>query len=140
MSDPRKIQRLMALTARLTDALTADIAALERGRPREMRSPSTEVQQLTALYTREAASFAPSVVQTLPKEARDQLKAATAAFRDVLAKHGRILTRVRTTTEGMIRAIADDVAKRKNAQLPYAAPAMPVKPRGPGAMIFNNVV
>ncbi len=139
MSDPRKIERLMALTARLTEALSADIAALERGRPREMRSPSMEVQQLTALYTREAASFAPSAVQALPKEARDLLTAATAGFRDVLARHGRILTRVRKTTEGMIRAIADDVAKRKNAQRPYP-PAAPVKPRGAGAMIYNNVV
>jgi hypothetical protein len=142
MSDPRKIERLMALTARLTEALTADIAALERGRPREMRSPSAEVQQLTALYAREAASFAPSAVQTLPKEARDQLTSATAAFRDVLARHGRILTRVRSTTEGMIRAIADDVARRKNAQRPYspATTAAPAKPGGAGAMIFNNVV
>jgi hypothetical protein len=142
MSDPRKIERLMALTARLTEALKADIAALERGRPREMRSPSNEVQQMTALYTREAASFAPSAVQTLPKDARDQLTNATAAFRDVLALHGRILSRVRNTTEGMIRAIADDVAKRKNAQRPYAPTATPapVKPRADSAMIFNKVV
>jgi hypothetical protein len=139
MSDPRKIDRLMALTARLTEALLADIAALERARPREMRSPSAEVQQLTALYTREAASFAPSIVQTLPKELRDDLLSATAEFRDVLARHGRVLMRVRTMTEGMIRAIADDVSKRKNAQRPYA-PTAPIKPSSPGAMIFNSVI
>jgi hypothetical protein len=139
MSDSRKIERLMALTARLTEALSADIDALERGRPREMRSPGLEVQQMTALYAREAASFAPSAVQALPKDARDQLTAATAEFRDVLARHGRILTRVRITTEGMIRAIAADVAKRKSAQQPYT-PVAPVKPRAAGAMIFNSVV
>ncbi|HWU25646.1 MAG TPA: hypothetical protein VN154_04525 [Rhizomicrobium sp.] len=139
MSEPRKIDRLLALTERLTEALLADIAALERCRPREMRSPSIEVQQMTALYAREAASFAPSVVQVLPKEARDRLTAATAAFREVLARHGQILLRVRNATEGMIRAIAEDVAKRKNAQRPYA-PAAPVKANTPGAMIYNKVV
>jgi hypothetical protein len=139
MSDSRKIERLMALTERLTEALSADIAALERGRPREMRSPSAEVQQLTALYAREAAGFAPSIVHALPKGDRDRLAETTANFRDVLARHGRILTRVRGATEGMIRAIADDVAKRKNSQRPYA-PTMPTKPPSSGALIVNSVV
>lgn len=139
MSDPRKIERLMALTARLTDALLADIAALERGRPREMRSPNLDVQQMTSLYAREAAAFAPSAVQALPKDARDQLTDATKSFRDVLSRHGQILTRVRNATEGMIHAIVEDVAKKKNAQRPYV-PAKPAKTNSPGAMIFNSVV
>jgi hypothetical protein len=138
-TDANKIQRLMALTERLTDALKADIAALEKGRPREMRSPGTEVQQLTALYSREAASFTPAAVKLLPKDARDTLTAATARFRDVLALHTRIVTRVKNATEGMVRAIADDVARRKSALRPYsAAPA--ARPRSPGALIYNNVV
>jgi hypothetical protein len=136
--DPRKIERLVALTLRLTDALLADIAALERGRPREMRSHKADVQQLTALYSREAQAFSVDVVKALPRSAREQLTEATARFREVLALHVRILTRVRSATEGMIRAIADDVAKRKNAQRPYALkpPAMP----SPGALIYNSVV
>ena len=137
--DPRKIERLLALTERLKQALEADIAALERGRPREMRSPSAEVQQLTALYTREAAAFSPSIVQALPKDLREKLTGATSRFRDVLTQHGRVLTRVRTCTEGMIRAIADDVAKKRNAQRPYT-PVQAAKPRSPGALLYNSVV
>lgn len=137
-TDPRKIERLLALTERLTEALEADIAALERGRPREMRSPGAEVQQLTALYSREAAGFQPAVVKALPPEARARLTEATARFREVLARHGRILTRVRTATEGMIRAIAEDVAKRKSAQRPYA-PATLAKPTSAGALLYNRV-
>jgi hypothetical protein len=137
--DARKIERLMALTARLTEALQTDIAALERGRPREMRSPTLEVQQLTALYSREAASITPAAIKTLPKEAQDKLTEATRRFREVLALHGRKLMRVRTLTEGMIRAIADDVAKRKAQQRPYA-PMQTAKPSSPGAIIYNNVV
>jgi hypothetical protein len=139
MIDPRKLERLMALTERLTEALLADIAALEKGRPREMRSPQQDVQQLTALYTREAASLAPSALQSLPKDARERLISATSDFRDVLARHGRVLMRVRSATEGMIRAIADDVAKRKHARRPYA-PTMTAASGPTGAMIFNNVV
>jgi hypothetical protein len=138
-ADASKIQRLMALTERLTDALRADIAALERGRPREMRTPAADVQQLTALYSREAACFTPAAVRALPKEARDTLTTVTARFREVLALHTRIVTRVKNATEGMVRAIADDVAKRKSALRPYS-PVPAARPRSPGAMIYNNLV
>ena len=139
IADPAKAKRLVALTQRLTEALEADIAALERGRPREMRTPQPAVQQLAALYTREAAGFAPSSVHALPKPERELLTLSTQRFREVLAQHGRILTRVKSCTEGMVRAIADDVATKRNAQRPYsAAPA--AKPRAPGAILYNSVV
>jgi len=138
--DARKIERLMALTERLTEALRADIAALERGRPREMRSPEAEVQQLTLLYSREAASFNPAAVQMLPKEARETLTAATTRFRELLAEHSRILARVKNATEGMIHAIAEDVARKKNSQRPYAPQQAAQRYRSPGAMLYNSVV
>jgi hypothetical protein len=136
--DARKIERLVVLTKRLTEALQEDIAALERGRPRDMHTPKPEVQQLALLYTNEANGFSPETVEALPRDARDQLTAVTARFREVLALHGRILNRVRTATEGMIRAIADDVAKRRNAHRPYTP--NPGASRAPGALIYNNVV
>lgn len=136
--DPRKIERIVVLTERLTDVLEADIAALERGRPREMRAHQPDVQQMTALYSREANALSPEIVEALPRDARDHLTRVTARFREVLALHVRILTRVRSSTEGMIRAIAEDVAKRRNAQRPYT-PKPPAAP-SPGALIYNNVV
>jgi hypothetical protein len=137
-TDPHKVERLMALTERLTEALSDDIAALERGRPREMRTPQPEVQQLTALYRNEAAYFTLAVVNSMPKDVRDRLSGTTARFKDVLAQHCRVLSRVKTCSEGMIRAIADDVAKSREAQRPYS----PVKsmPKGIGAIVYNKVV
>lgn len=138
-TDPRKIERLLVLTERLTKALNDDIAALERGRPREMRSHKPEVQQLTALYAREAQALSNAAIKTLPKEAHDRLVEATARFREVLALHNRVLTRVRNCTEGMIHAIAEDVSKKKQALRPYSPPAN-AKPKAPGAIVYNNVV
>lgn len=136
--DPRKIERLMALTERLTEALQEDIVALERGRPREMHTPRPEVQQLTALYRNEAAYFTLAVVNALPQEGRNRLSATTARFKEVLTQHGRVLMRVKTCSEGMIKAIADDVAKKRNAQQPYSP--VPAIPRGIGAIVHNSVV
>ena len=138
-TDPRKIEKLLVLTERLTEALNDDIAALERGRPREMRSHKPEVQQLLALYSREVQGLNAAAAKGLPREAQDRLMEATAKFRETLALHNRILTRVKTCTEGMIKAIADDVAKKRSAQRPYTPPVN-VKPRTPGAIVYNSVV
>jgi hypothetical protein len=138
-TDPRKIEKLLALTQRLTEALNDDIAALERGRPREMRSHRPEVQQLLALYGREVQALNNSAVNALPKEALARLTQVTTRFRETLALHNRVLTRVRNCTEGMIRAIAEDVAKKRTAQQPYV-PVAKTKPRGPGAIVYNSVV
>ena len=139
MTDPRKIEKLLALTARLTEALNDDITALERGRPREMRSPKPEVQQLLALYGREVQGLSAAAAKGLPKEAQARLRDATAKFRETLALHNRILTRVKNCTEGMIHAIAEDVAKKRAEKLPYSPPVN-TKPRTPGAIVYNSVV
>ncbi|HTW34264.1 MAG TPA: hypothetical protein VMU31_02795 [Rhizomicrobium sp.] len=138
-TDPRKIEKLLMLTARLTEALNADIAALERGRPREMRSHRPEVQQLLALYGREVQSLSLTAAKGLPRDAQERLREATGKFRETLAVHNRVLTRVKSCTEGMIRAIADDVAKKRAARQPYSPPVN-TKPRTPGAIVYNNVV
>jgi hypothetical protein len=135
----RRAERLIALTERLTGVLKDDIAALERGRPREMRSPNSDAQQLITFYRNETQGFNPALAEGLPLAERLRLNDATVRFREVLALHHRIVSRVKTCSEGMIRAIADDVAKKRSAQRPYTTPAT-AKPRTPGAIVYNNVV
>jgi hypothetical protein len=72
-----KIERVLALTERLTEALKADIKALEQGRPREMRTIEPETQQLAALYGREANAINAATVKTLPAQTRAKLADAT---------------------------------------------------------------
>jgi hypothetical protein len=139
MSAPAKFERLIALTERLTEALKADIAALERGRAKEMRTIAPEVQQLTALYGREAVGLDAASARAAAPELRARLTQATKHFHETLALHTRLLTRVRNAGEGLIRAVALDVEKKRSAQRPYARMA-PQAPRSTGAMIYNNVV
>jgi len=134
-----RIERLIALTERLTVALEADIAALERGRAREMRSIEPDIQQLTAFYGREAAAVGPAMAKAALPATRARLAQVTKRFRETLALHARILARVRNASEGLIRAVAQDVEKRRQATRPYARTPAPVT-RSTGAMIYNSVV
>ncbi|MDE3113990.1 MAG: hypothetical protein KGL26_00180 [Pseudomonadota bacterium] len=146
IADPR-IDRLVIMAERLIEALSADIAALEKGRPREMRSLDPEIQTLSAQYTREAAQLGPAALQAMPAEARARLTSVTKRFQDVLTLHGRVLTRIRGASEGIIKAVAEEVDRRRLRGRPYAPPgksygARPAAPRpsSTGAMLYNHVV
>ena len=142
MSHPEqaRIERLVALAERLIAALEADIAALAAGKPQDMKSTDPEIQKLTALYSREAAGFNPAAAKAVPKEIMARLLDSTGRIRASLARHARLLTRVRNASEGMIRAIADEVERRRAPMRPYAPPLRAQPQRPSGAMIFNSVV
>jgi hypothetical protein len=133
-----KIERLVALTERLTETLAADIALLESGKAREMRVIAPDMQQLTLLYNREAGGVDIAATRAAPPALRERLMSATKRFRETLALHARVLTRVKNASEGLIQAIAGDAEKKRSAARPYGrlAPA----PRSTGAMLYNSVV
>lgn len=132
-----KVERVLALTKRLTEALTGDIAALDSGQPSQMCSIAPETQQLVALYARETGAIKP-VLKTLPSDLRARLTKAVAVLHEALGEHERRLTRVRNASEGMIRAIVEDVERKKRMTRPYA-PRAAYRPAAP-AMLYNGVV
>jgi len=131
-----KIDRVLALTERLTAALLADIDALERGKPSEMRSIDPETQQVVARYARETASLRPHL-KCLPAALRGRLVDTTTRLHDALGRHERRVARVRHASEGMIRAIVDDVERKKRLTRPYALRRVGA---APASMLFNGVV
>jgi hypothetical protein len=136
--DPR-IERIVKMAERLIEALEADIAALERGAPSEMRTGDPEIQKLSAIYSREAATITMAAAKEASAPLRAALTAVTKRFAETLSRHVRIVTRVKAASEGMIRAIAEEV-DRLNAPKRTYAPRSEAAPRQPGAMIFNSVV
>ena len=131
-----KIEKVILIAERLIAALEADIAALERGMPQAMRTIDPEVQKLTLLYAREASALIPALAKNAPDALRTRLTATTQHFREVLLKHARILTRVRSASEGMIQTVAQEVERRRAVGRPYG-PATRARPAG--AMVFNAV-
>ena len=132
-----KIERVIALAERLIAALEADIAALEANQPQAMRTLDPEVQKLSLLYAREAASLSAPLAKAAPAPLRDKLTATTARFREVLALQVRILTRVRNASEGMIQAVAKEVERRRAVTRPYGPKPTPA--RVPGAMLYSKL-
>jgi hypothetical protein len=140
MSEARvKVERVISLTDRIADMLGADIAALEKGSAKELRTNDPTVQQLTLLYAREAGTVNAVIVKAVPAELRQKLAASTKRMNDTLKRHQRIITRVRNASEGMIRAVASEVERQRRFQRNYSrVPA--AKPQSTGSLLYNNVV
>lgn len=134
-----RIERVIAMGERLIEALSADIAALEKGEPRNMRSIEPEIQQLSAQYGREAAGLnADALRKNANQPLYAKLKAVTGKLREILLQHARLLVRIKNASEGMIRAVAEEVDRRRIAARPYAPKN--AYARQPAAMIYNSVV
>ena len=139
MNDEPRIERLIAMAERLTAMLEQDIAALKAGKPQALSVGDPEFQRLTVTYGREAQGFDMRIAQSARAELRARFLAITGKFREVLQMHGRLLTRMKNATEGMIRAIAQEV-ETANAPMRTYGPRPGAAPQSSGAMIFNRVV
>ena len=104
-----------------------------------MVSLDPEIQKLTAVYGREAQNFDIRIAKSAPVALRTRFLTITAKFREVLQLHGRMLTRVKNASEGMVQAIAREV-ERMNAPTRTYGPRPTAAPRSSGAMVFNKVV
>jgi hypothetical protein len=139
ISDEPRIERMIAMAERLIAALESDIAALTAGNVVSLKTADPEVQKLTAQYGREAQDFDLRIAQAAPVTLRTRFLTITARFREVLQLHTRLLARVKNASEGMIRAIVNEV-DRMNAPTRVYGPRPGYRPQSSGAMVFNRVV
>ena len=119
------VERLIALTEQLTLNIGRDADAFEARRPHEVAGRVEETARLANLYRHESARVRedPSLVAGAPLALRQRLIGASRSFDETLARHGRALFAVKTVTEGVVRAIAQEVANHRSAGAGY----------GPGA-------
>jgi hypothetical protein len=128
--DPaQRVEQLIQLTERLTKFLKAELKAFEARRPQDAAANSAETQRLANLYRHESARIRadPSLIAGAPANLRRRLIEATTAFDEVLARHGRALYAAKTITEGLVRAIAEEVAQQRRRVSAY----------GPGARQYR---
>ena len=127
--------QLVALTERLTALISEQLRAFEARRPQDAAINAEETARLANLYRHESLKVKsdPGSLDGAPPELHEKLVAATRAFDAVLARHGRAVEAAKTITEGLIRAIAEEVHKQRHAVTSYGhkgmqapRPAIPV--------------
>jgi len=120
-----RVEQLTELTERLTALIAFQAKAFESHRPQDAAARLDEVARLANFYRHESAEVRqnPALVSAAPAALRQKLIRATEAFEAVMARQGRALAAAKTVTEGIVRAVAEEVAAQRNAGAGY----------GPGA-------
>ena len=110
-----RVRQLTTLTERLTDLVARQCQHFEARAPQEGAEAMAEAAKLANVYRHESMRVRsdPGLVASAPLELRQRLIRATEAFEAVLARHGRALQAARTVTEGLVRAIANEVANQR---------------------------
>jgi hypothetical protein len=119
------LERMVALTERLTQLLAEQARAFEQHRPQDAAATLPEVTRMTADYRAGSAHVRanPQLAQAASPELRARLLRATEAFDAVLQRQGRALAASKTVTEGLVKAVAEEIAARRSVGQGY----------GPGA-------
>jgi len=118
-----RVEQMIILTERLTDLIAQQAAHFEARRTTDAAAMHEEVSRLANLYRHESMRVRadPRLVSTSPSEARTRLVRATEAFDSVLARQGRAIEAARTVSEGLVKAIAEEVAAQRTQTSVYGA-------------------
>jgi hypothetical protein len=117
------LRRLTDLTDRLTARLEKEADAFASRRPQDAAAGLAETQELANAYRRETAQVKtnPALIAAAPANERTALIRATEAFEAALATHARTVEAARSISEGLVRAIAQEVAGARALGTGYGA-------------------
>jgi hypothetical protein len=123
--DDDRAQQLIALTERLTKRLLEETQAFESRRPQTVAARAEETMQLANVYRHESLRIRhnPALLQGCKPELKKHLVQSTIAFQTVLARHGRAVKAAKTLTEGLVKAIANEVSAQRTRNAGYGPTA-----------------
>lgn len=116
-----RVEQLIALTERLTAAIRLDLADFEARRPQDALPRAEETARLANMYRHESARVRrnPGLIAEASAAARAELKRATQAFETLLARHTQTVAAAKTITEGLVQAIAEELASTQPGSAAY---------------------
>jgi hypothetical protein len=115
------LEAMISLTENLTRMLAEQARAFEEHRPQDAAPDLAEVTRLAGLYRAGSAQVRaqPQLYQSAPLDVRRRLLRATEAFDAVLQRQGRALGASKTVTEGVVKAIAEEIALKRSVGRAY---------------------
>ncbi|MDO1559708.1 flagellar basal-body protein FlbY [Brevundimonas sp. 2R-24] len=108
-----RARQLTTVAELLTERLTVEAAAFEARRPQDVAAGVAETQRLANLYRHEAVRIKtdPALIEPAPLADKAALAEVVKRLDQVLRRHARALEAAKTLTEGLVHAIASEVAQ-----------------------------
>jgi len=137
-----RLEQLLTVSKRLIEAVSGDIAALERGAFADLKTTDPEIERLCAFYAREVRSLkAEGGIKGVPKNLIASLKETGGQLDKLLVRHAHLVAAMREASEGLVQAVAEGVERARSGSKPYGQKKPPKKAAiSSGAIVYNKVV
>jgi hypothetical protein len=121
---PKSVVDLLAFSDQLAAILARETAALKAGEKDALKGSEADKARAMALYQRELNGLRkdPEWAKHLGAETRTKLEAAGRRLQTALRDQSDLIARRRHVTEGIVQAIAKEVAAKRQGVTPYAKP------------------
>lgn len=135
---------LISLSRRLAEVIAAENRHIEDRQPQEAQKLHQEKGRLAAAYAREMDMVRKNggVTAFGTADQLRELKRQTGNFQRLLDEHRRLVERSRFVTEGILKAIGDEVARRNRPANGYGKNAVPER-KGytpPTSLTLNQII
>lgn len=134
----------IALSQRLSEILETENEMLRTRRPREIAQLQEEKSQLALRFSREMETLRnqPNLVENAAESERNELRLGSRRFQEALSENQRLLFATKTVTEGIIRAVANEVEKSNAKAAGYnkRAGMNPVSRNKPTNIALNQTI
>lgn len=135
-----RAEQLLALTERLTVLITEETQLIEARKPPLEGAVADEKNRLVNAYRLELARVKqePSLIDPAPPALLVQLRAKTVRLHEALAAHEIALGAVKLITEGLVQAMAEEVARQRGGPPQYGARGVVTQPTAPIPTILDR--
>lgn len=138
------VRRLIGHTEELTIVIRKEISILEAHRASDIAPLQAEKAQLSTAYEEEfkAVKQNQNLLGDKDSPLRQRLREVTEIFNSDLVRLGRILLRMKSVTEGMLHAISEEVARKRQGVRNYSPDAAVKEPQmaRPLPIALNEVI
>ncbi len=136
--------KVAKITIELSDLIARETGFLKDRKPRQAQELHGEKSRLIAEYKDALGKLRVNETQLGAEDSRQRkyLRQLTDQLRDVMRDHARIVLRLKSVTEGLIRSVGDEISKKNSPVLGYGRNAAVSRPRTnrPTSLSLNQVI
>jgi vacuolar-type H+-ATPase subunit F/Vma7 len=135
-----RAEQLLLLTDRLIEYIAEETRRIDAREPPLEGAAADEKNRMANAYRLELARIKQdrTLLEGAPQTVLDQLKKRTTALHEHLAQHEMALGAVKLITEGLVQAMAEEIARQRGGAAGYGAQGTPQAPVGPIPTIIDR--
>jgi len=135
-----RAEQLLVLTDRLAALIAEETKRIEARLPPLDGAEADEKNRLANAYRLELARIKqdPALISAAPPEMLNTLRQRTTKLHETLAGHETALGAIKLITEGLVHAMADEVARQRGAGGAYSARGAIEAPSGPIPTVLDR--